>query len=287
MNRGTFFRFAAPSIVIMTLLMVVPLFMAIWLGMQFMTFNNITDPQFVGLRNYIDVLGDPRFWQAFRFTLMYMAFIVPAQLVIGFTVALLLDQVSGLARGIYLSIFLLPFIIVPIVGTLMFKQLFEPSGLLTWLYQTIFDTKFRYNEVSVKTLILFHGVWYTTPFALVTYFAGIQTLSQDLLEAASIDGANLWQKIRHIVIPHVRSLTILILLISIMDAYRVFDNVFVLSELNPIYKADTLMTYTFQTAVTVQRLGKANAMAILTIVGIMIVLIPNLIQSYKQQIEER
>jgi len=271
----------------MTLLMVVPLFMAIWLGMQFMTFNNITDPQFVGLRNYIDVLGDSRFWQAFRFTLMYMAIIVPAQLVIGFTVALLLDQVSGLARGIYLSIFLLPFIIVPIVGTLMFKQLFEPSGLLTWLYQTIFDTKFRYNEVSVKTLILFHGIWYTTPFALVTYFAGIQTLSQDLLEAASIDGANRWQKIRHIVIPHVRSLTILILLISIMDAYRVFDNVFVLSELNPIYKADTLMTYTFQTAITVQRLGKANAMAILTVVGIMIVLIPNLIQSYKQQIEER
>jgi ABC-type sugar transport system permease subunit len=72
-----------------------------------------------------------------------------------------------------------------------------------------------------------------------------------------------------------------------MDAYRVFDSVFVLSEMNPIYKADTVMTYTFQTAVTVQRLGKANAMAILTIVFIMIILIPNLIQSYRQQVEER
>ena len=287
MKLDTFFRFSAPSIVIMTLLMVIPLGMAIWLGTQFMTFNNITDPQYVGLRNYTDVLTDPRFWQSLRFTLLYMALIVPAQLVIGFTVALLLDQVSGLARVVYLSIFLLPFSIVPIVGTLMFKQLFEPSGIITYLYQTIFDTRFRYNEVSVKTLIIFHGIWYTTPFALVTYFAGIQTLSQDLLEAASIDGATLWHKIRHIVIPHVRSLTILILLISIMDAYRVFDNVFVLSELNPIYKADTLMTYTFQTAITVQRLGKANAMAILTIVGIMIVLIPNLIQSYQQQMEER
>jgi ABC-type sugar transport system permease subunit len=72
-----------------------------------------------------------------------------------------------------------------------------------------------------------------------------------------------------------------------MDAYRVFDNVFVLSEMNPIYKADTIMTYTFQTAVTVQRLGKANAMAVLTVVGIMIILIPNLIQSYREQVEER
>ncbi len=287
MTRKTFFQFAAPSIFMMTLLMVVPLLMAIWLGMQFMTFNNINEPQFVGFRNYVDVLGDARFWQSFRFTALYTAIIVPATMLIGFTVALLLDQVSKFTRGIYLSIFLLPFIIVPIVGTLMFKQLFEPSGLLTYLYQTLLETRFRYNETSVKTLIVVQGIWHVTPFALVTYFAGLQTLSQDLLEAASIDGATRWQKIRHIVVPHVQSLTILILLISIMDAYRVFDSVFVLSELNPVYKADTVMTYNFQTAITVQRLGKANAMSIITVIGIMIVLIPNLIQSYRQQIEER
>ncbi|MCP4198936.1 MAG: sugar ABC transporter permease [Proteobacteria bacterium] len=287
MTRNTFFRFSAPSIIVMTLLMVVPLIMAIWLGMHFITYQNINDPQFVGLRNYIEVLQDPRFWQSFVFTAIYTIVVVPSTIFVGFTVALLLDQVSGLARGIYLSIFLLPFIIVPIVGTLMFKQLFEPSGLFTWLYQTIFDTKFRYNETTVKALIIIYGVWYVAPFALVTYFAGLQTLSQDQIEAASIDGANLWQKVRHIVIPHVSSLTILILLISIMDAYRVFDSVFVLSEMNPIYKADTVMTYNFQTAVTVQRLGKANAMAIITVIGIMFVLIPNLIQSYRQQVAER
>jgi ABC-type sugar transport system permease subunit len=287
MTRGTFFRFAAPSIIVMTLLMVIPLLMAIWLGMHYMTYTNISAPQFIALRNYIEVLQDARFWQSFRFTALYAAIVVPAQLIIGFTIALFLDQVSRFTRGIYLSIFLLPFIIVPIVGTLMFKQLFEPSGLITWLYQTVLDTRFRYNEITVKALIIIHGVWYVTPFALVTYFAGLQTLSQDLLEAASMDGATRWQKIRHIVLPHVRSLTIFILLIAIMDAYRIFDSVFILSQMNPIYKANTIMTYTFQTAVTVQRLGKANAMAILTVIGIMIVLIPNLIQSYKEQMEER
>jgi ABC-type sugar transport system permease subunit len=287
MTRNTFFRFAGPSIFVMTLLMVIPLIMAIWLGMNFITYANINDPQFVGLRNYIEVLQDSRFWQSFVFTGIYTIVVVPATIVVGFSIALLLDQVSGLARGIYLSIFLLPFIIVPIVGTLMFKQLFEPSGLFTWIYQSVFDTKFRFNETTVKALIIIYGVWYVAPFALVTYFAGLQTLSQDQIEAASIDGATLWQKIRHIVIPHVSSLTILILLISIMDAYRVFDSVFVLSEMNPIYKADTLMTYNFLTAVQVQRLGKANAMAIITVIGIMIVLIPNLYQSYKQQVAER
>ena len=287
MNRSTFFRFAGPSIFVMTLLMVIPLVMAIWLGMNFITYANINDPQFIGLRNYIEVLQDSRFWQSFVFTAIYTIVVVPSTIIVGFSIALLLDQVSGLARGIYLSIFLLPFIIVPIVGTLMFKQLFEPSGLFTWIYQTVFDTKFRFNETTVKALIIIYGVWYVAPFALVTYFAGLQTLSQDQIEAASIDGATIWHKIRYIVIPHVSSLTILILLISIMDAYRVFDSVFVLSENNPIYKADTLMTYNFQTAVLVQRLGKANAMAIITVIGIMVVLIPNLYQSYKQQVAER
>lgn len=287
MKRATFFRFAAPSILVMTLLMVIPLLMAIWLGMNFVTFNNIMSPQFVGLRNFTDVLNDPRFWQSFRFTALYAAIVVPATILVGFSVALLLDQVSSFTRGVYMSIFLLPFIIVPIVGTLMFKQLFEPSGLFTYLYQQLLDTRFRYNETTVKTLIIIYGIWYVAPFSFVVYFAGLQTLSRDQIEAASMDGATRWQKIRHIVIPHLNSLTVLILLFSIMDTYRVFDSVFVLSELNPIYKADTVMTYTFQTAITVQRLGKANAMAVLTVVGIMIVLIPNLYQAYRQQIEER
>ncbi len=287
MKRRTFFQFASPSIIIMMLLMVIPLLMAIWLGMNYITYNNITSPQFVGLRNFIQVLEDPVFWRSFRFTGLYMIVVVPMQIIVGFTVAILLDQVSKFSRGIYLSIFLLPFIIVPIVGTLMFKQLFEPSGLLRWAYQTIFDTKFLYKEITVKALILFHGVWLATPFALVTYFAGIQTLPVEQIEAASIDGASGWHKIRYIVIPHVRSLTIFILLISLMDAYRIFDSIFVLTRMNPIYKADTLMTYTFKTAMTVQRLGKADAMAALTVVGVMIVLIPNLIQTYKEQMRER
>ena len=287
MKRSTFLSFASPSILIMTLLMVIPLGMAIWLGMHYMTYGNVLDPKWVGLRNYADVLGDARFWQSFQFTALYIAIVVPAWIVIGFIVALLLDQVRGFARGFYLSVFLLPFIIVPIVGTIMFRQLFEPSGILRWLYQELLNERFRYTEQTVKALVLIHGIWYVTPFTLVVYFAGLQTLPQDLLEAAGIDGASRWQKIRHIIIPHVRSLTLFILLFSIMDSYRVFDSVYVLTELNPLYKANTIMTYTFQTATQLERLGKANAMAVLTVIGIMIVLIPNLYLSYKEQIAER
>lgn len=288
MKRPTFFAFAAPSITVMTLLMVIPLGMAIWLGMHRMTFVTVLEPEFIGLQNYGAVLTDPQFWQSFRFTALYAVIVVPAWIIVGFCMALVLDQVSGFVRGLYLSIFLLPFIIVPIVGTVMFKQLFEASGPLSYLYEIVLDERFRYNENIVKTLIIVFGIWYVAPFSLVVYFAGIQTLPQELLEASSIDGATSIQKIRHIVIPHVSSLTLFILLFSIMDAYRVFDSVFVMTEnLNPIYRANTMMTYTFQTAISNQRLGMANAMAIITVIGIMIVLIPNLYLSYKEQIAER
>lgn len=287
MKRGTFFAFASPSVVVMLLLMVVPLAIALWLGFHYMTFRNISAPEWVGLRNYTDILADARFWRSFNFTALYTAIVVPSWVVIGFIVALFLDQVSGLVRGVYLSIFLLPFIIVPVIGTIMFKQLWEPSGLLTWLYQELTGARFRVNETSVKTLIIVFGIWYVTPFTIVVYFAGFQTLPVEMFEAASIDGATRLQKIRHIVIPYVSSLTIFILLFSIMDSYRVFDSVFVLSELNPQFKADTVMTYTFLTAMQVQRLGKANAMAIITVIGIMVVLVPFLYLMYKEQIEER
>lgn len=287
MKRGTFFAFSSPSIIIMTALMFIPLLMAIYLGMTRLNFQNINSPEFIGLANYIDVLTDPQFWQSFRFTAVYIVFVVPLVIMIGFGMALILDQVSVITRGIYLAIFLLPFIIVPIVGTLMFKQLFTASGPLTYLYQEIFQTRFRFTEFSVKAVIILYGAWYITPFTLVVYFAGLQTLPSDLVEASSIDGASWHEKIRYIVIPHVQSLTIFILLFTIMDTYRVFDSVYVLTDLNPTFRANTVMTYTFQQATIVQNLGKANAMAVITVIGILIVLIPNLYFSYKEQIAER
>lgn len=288
MKRKVFLQFASPSIILMVTLMVIPLGMALWLGMHRFTFMTIDTPQFVWFENYTEVLTDARFWRSFRFTSLYTAIVVPTRIIIGFAIALMLDQVSKTIRGVYLSLFLLPFIIVPVVGTLMFKQLFEASGVLAWAYRLIYETRLPYNELTVKSLIIVHGIWYVTPFALVTYFAGLQTLPKDLLEASSIDGASWMQKIRHIVFPHLRSLTIFVVLVSLMDSYRIFDSIFVLSNnLNPIFEADTLMTYNFSTAIQFQRLGKGNAMSILTIIGIMIILIPNLIQSYREQIEER
>jgi ABC-type sugar transport system permease subunit len=287
MKRKTFYQFTSPSIILMIALMIFPLLMAIWLGFNYVTYRNINAPVFTGLDNYADVLGDPKFWEAFRFTLLVIALVVPTQMILGFVMALLLDQIAMQLRGIYLAAMLLPFIVVPVVGTMMFKQLWEPSGLMAWIFQTTTGESFFYSELSVKTLIILQTIWSSTPFSLVVFFAGLQTLPAELLDAAAIDGASRWQQIRHIALAHLRPLIVFVGLISIMDVYRLFDNAFVFTQLNPIYHANTLMLYTYQVAMRVQRLDKASAMAILTVIGIMIALIPFLINTYRSQVEER
>jgi len=286
MSRRTFFAFVSPSVIIMLLLMVLPLVTAVWLGFNFITFKNLATPQWVGLENYTEVLSDPEFWASLRFTVLYIVITVPLVILIGFFIALLLDQVTKF-RGVFIAASLLPFIVTPVVGTLMFRNVFDRTGLYTYLLRILFDYKLTMNTETVPLLIMLHGIWYSTPFAMITLFAGLQSLPQEPVEAATVDGANLVQKIWYVVIPHLRSLFIFIALIGIMDAYRVFDSIYVLTKQNPLFKADTVMYYNFKMALSFGQLGKANAMSILTVIGIFVVLIPFLVITYRQQTEER
>jgi len=286
MKDKTFFAFVSPSVFIMVLLMVLPLLAAVYLGFHFLTYANLQSPQFVGFKNYTDMLSDPAFWESFKFTFIYIITVVPASLLIGFLIALLLDQV-GHFRGVILAAILIPHIITPVVGALMFRTMFDRSGLYWYLLRVLFNYDFVMNTFTVRLLIISQGIWQVTPFAMITLFAGLQTLPKQLVEAATVDGANFFQKIWHIVLPHLSSLFLFISLMGVMDAYRVLDQVLVMTKQNPLFNADTIMYYNYKVAVMFGRLGKGNAMSILTVIGIFIVLIPFLRITYKQQMEKR
>ena len=282
MNRKIFYRFTAPSNLLMLTLMVFPIAVAVYMSFHFVTFRNLGSPEFNGIQNYLYIFSDPRFWEAFRFSLLIVAVTVPAQLFIGFVMALLLDQVRNWARGLLLAGFLLPFIVVPVVGTMMYKQLFEIGGLYAWFFEQIFNQPFVFNSTSVRTLILMQLIWYAAPYPLVVFFAGLQTLPHNHLEAAEVNGASSLQQIGYVVIPHLRPLVLMATMILIMDMYRMFDTILVMTEQNPIYHAENLMMYNFRIGMKVQRLGRANATAVLTILGVLVVLIPWLRKTYLQ-----
>ena len=285
MKRATFTFFVAPSVFIMLALMTLPLLASILLGMHFITFRNLDEPLWVGLRNYEEVLGDAEFWDSLEFTLLFILAVVPTRIMLGLIFALLLDQIRRF-RGVFIAAALVPFVMTPVVGTLIFRDMFDRGGPYWYWMQQLFDYRLFMSSTTVPLLIIFHSLWTATPFAMIVLFAGLQTLPQESLEAARVDGASWLQQLWHVAIPHLRSLFIFIGLIAIMDSYRVFDSVFVLTQQNPIYDAETIMYYNFQVAMSFGRLGKANAMSVLTVIGIFVVLIPFLVLTYREQTEE-
>ncbi|MCK4901463.1 MAG: sugar ABC transporter permease [Anaerolineales bacterium] len=287
MDRKSFFGFSAPSNIVMFALLIFPLVYAAWLGMHYITFNTINEPVFKGLENFQAILSDPLFWSATRWTLVIILVTVPMHMLLGFVFALGLDQMKGRMRAFYLAAFLIPMIVVPLIGTIVFKQLFDPPGLFAYIYKVFTGDIFVFTPTTMKTLILMHTIWIYSPWAVVLFFAGMQTISLDLVDASSIDGASRLQQIRHVIVPHLRSLIILEAVIGIMDAFRIFDNVFVLTRNNPVFRANTIMTFNFNMAMNVRRLGKANATAIIATIAIMVVLIPFLVFMYREQVEER
>ena len=287
MKFKTFLQFTAPSNIVMITLMIIPLGLAVYIGFNRVSYSTFNKPVFVGFLNYMEVLLDPSFWEAVLWNLLIILVVVPAHIVIAFIAALILDQVTGRIRGIYLAAMLLPMIVVPVIGTVVFRQLFDPSGLIAWFFRVVLGERFLFNETSMKILILIHSTWISTPFALVIFFAGLQMLRRDLIESASIDGANRIQQVWYVIIPQLRSLFLLNAIFAVMDLLRLFDNVFVLTRMNPIFHSDTMQTYLYRIAMTVKRLGKANAGAVLTVVIVLIALIPLLIYLYREQVEER
>lgn len=287
MKFKSFLQFTAPSNIVMITLMIIPLGLAVYIGFNRVSYSTFNKPVFVGFLNYLEVLLDPSFWEAVFWNLLIILVVVPAHIVIAFIAALILDQVTGRIRGIYLAAMLLPMIVVPVIGTVVFRQLFDPSGLIAWFFRVVLGERFLFNETSMKILILIHSTWISTPFALVIFFAGLQMLRRDLIDSASIDGANRIQQVWYVIIPQLRSLFLLNAIFAVMDLLRLFDNVFVLTRMNPIFHSDTMQTYLYRIAMTVKRLGKANAGAVLTVVIVMVVLIPLLIYLYREQVEER
>jgi ABC-type sugar transport system permease subunit len=271
----------------MATLMVFPLVTTIFLSFHRIFLRDLSHREWIGFGNYTDVLSDPDFWDAVQLTTLFVVAVVPMHIALGFGIASLLDRVVR-GRKLYMASLLLPFIVTPVVGTLMVRDLFDRGGLFAWLWEVFTDDPFVITSGNVKWILIIHGIWSTTPFAVIAFFAGIQTLPGERLEAAEIDGAGFWAKQRFVVIPHLRSLIIFVLLISIMDSYRAFDNAFVFGQ-SVGKSAHTVMVYNFDVALRGQfgRIGKGSAIAVITIIGIFAVLIPFLRKSYKEQIAER
>ena len=264
---------------------------------------------FVGLDNYANVLSLDRlrqalatlsdatpgwgwqfyrdvtsieFWGALEFSLLYIAATTPCVLLLGFAIALAVDATSRRVRGALIFASLLPFIITPVVGALSIYWLFLDNAVVNAALQGLGFAKFYFlsGAVPIRALIVLYGVWHATPFAFVVLYAGLQTLPQDALEAALVDGATPWQRLRFVIVPHLAPLFAFVGLIHVMDAYRVFEPVLVFGS--NLY-ANSLQYMTYRILNSEDNYSKAAAASLLTVLGIVVLLIPILRRLWRER----
>jgi len=225
----------------------------------------LSDPEFVGLQNYIDLLtNDPLFrtvmWNTFYFTIVS----VPASTVLALGLALMFN--TGLrAIPLFRTMYFLPVITATIVVALIWRWFFNPDfGILNYvLYELGIDNP--PNWLSTKTWampsVIILSVWKQVGYNMVIFLAGLQAIPTTLYEAASIDGAGRWQRFRNITLPLLTPTTFFVLVISIIGSLQVFDAVLVLTGGGPANATRTIVFHIWEEAFVFLEMGYAAAVA--------------------------
>lgn len=244
----------------------------------------------VGWENYGDLLSDPVARDAFQATLVFIAVTIPLELLFGLAIALVLNE-DFRGRGLLRAVVLIPWAIPTVVSSQMWRFIFNDRyGLVNFALFGA-DTA-RYiaplaDPYLAMISIMAAEIWKTTPFAALILLAGLQGISDDLYEAASIDGASSWQKFRHITLPLLKPALLLALLFRTIDALRVFDLVYVMTQGGPADATNVLQFYGYKKTFAEGMVGYGSAIA-MTVFAISLVLSVAYLRAFKaDRLEEK
>jgi len=223
------------------------------------------------------------FYKALAFTLVFCFVVTPLAMGLGFVIALAVNAVPKMLKGPVIFFSLLPMIITPLVGSLILYWMIQANGIIGATLQNLFNDptlSLRASPVLTWASLLFYGVWTNAPFSFVVFYAGLQTVPGDTLESAMIDGASRWERIRYVIIPHLAPLATFVALVQLMDNFRVFEPIVGFSaEAN----ATSLSWLIFNDlSGDAQLFGSAGATSVLTIAGVIALLMPVLIRTWRE-----
>lgn len=221
------------------------------------------------------------FWGALEFTLLLTFVSTPIVLVMGFLLALAVNRATAKMKGSLIFITMLPMIVTPVVSALAIYWLFLDNAIVATVLRELGFGKvyFLKDAWTIRTLIICYEIWYAAPFAFIILYAGLQTVPQDSLEAARVDGASRWQAIRLVTIPHLAPLFAVVALIHIMDAYRVFEPILVFGS--RVFASS--LQYLIYVVMSQDNIHMAAAYAVLTVIGVVILLMPVLYSTWREQ----
>ena len=222
------------------------------------------------------------FYRAMAFTLTFTFSVTPLAIFFGLAIALAVNSLNQRLKGPVIFFSLLPMIVTPIIGSLILFWMIDSRGILGDAIQWLANDPTLSLKASTGLtwiMLIFYGVWHSAPFAFVVFYAGLQTLPQDQLEAARIDGASRFQQIRYVIIPHLMPLVSFVALIQLMDNFRVFEPIVGFSA---EAHATSLSWIIFNDmSGETRQLSAAASTSVMTILGVAILLSPVLLRTWR------
>ena len=223
-------------------------------------------------------------YNALIFTFAYTFLTTPIVLLLGFVVALTVNSIARSIRGPVIFASLLPMIITPLIGSLVLFWMIDGNGILGSAVQFLTgnpNLSLKASTPMMWTVLLIYGIWHSTPFAMIVFYAGLQTVPSDQIEAAMIDGGSRLHRIRYVVLPHLMPLIIFVTLIHLMDAFRVFEPI-IGFHAEAHVKSISFLIYEHLVVQETPLWGTGSATSVLTVILVLILLTPVLIRTWRE-----
>jgi len=257
----------APAAFVMVAVTAYPILYSVWLSMQRFDLKFPDQREFIGLENYITVLTNQYWWTAFWVTLVITVISVAIELVLGMGLALIMHR-TIVGRGLVRTSALIPYGIVTVVAAFSWRFAWTPgTGYLANLFGP--ESAPLTERVSSIAIIILAEVWKTTPFMALLLLAGLALVPDDLLKAASVDGATAWQRFVKVMLPVMKPAILVALLFRTLDAFRVFDNIYVLTS--GANETSSVSMLTYNNLIRGLNLGIGSTMSVLIFLTVAII----------------
>ena len=265
-------KLVAPAVVVMLLVTAWPMIQAIYLSLFRYRLTTPDDKSFVGLSNYLTVLTDPLFWQDTLNTVIIMVVTVAVELVIGFAFAMVMHRIV-FARGAIRTSILIPYGIITVVSAYAWQFAFSlnngfVNAWFAWLPWISPETNWFGSHWPAMFAIMVSEIWKTTPFMALLLLAGLSQVSEDMIEAAEVDGATWWQRLWKVILPNMRAAIMVAVLFRALDAFRIFDNIFVMTRGAQDTESSSFLTY--RQVIAQFQLGLGSALSVLLFLTVLL-----------------
>ncbi len=266
---------ASPMVLVMLLITIFPGVYDLYLS--FVHYNYVRPEQigsFAGLANFAFIFSSPETWHSIGITLVFVVGALALETAIGFCLAALVTNVSNdRAREFYRVAFILPMAVAPVSLATIGRIMLNPTiGIVPYLIQTYtpFVPPNFLTDFPLTTVILIDA-WNWTPFMFIIFYAGLSSVPEQLIEAARVDGAPVWRRYVHIIIPYMKPVVFVAVLIRLIDLFRTFGTVFSLTRGGPGTATQLVSIQIFDLGFKYVNLGTASALAIVYLVGILVI----------------